>query len=142
MLYKIFTVRLITGDTKELNTFLKSHKILNVKEYFVDNGSDSFISFRVEYINKSEIEKSSKTKVDYKDILSKDDFILYSDLRDIRKGLAEENGLPVYSIFTNEQLANIVKVKPKTKEKLKSIPEVGESKIEKYSERIIKYFDK
>lgn len=142
MLYKIFTVRLITGETKELNAFLKSHKILNVKEYFVDNGTDSFISFRVEYIDKSEIDKSSKTKVDYKDILSKDDFSVYSDLRDIRKDLAEENGLPVYSIFTNEQLANIVKTKPKTKEKLKSISGIGESKIEKYSVRIITYFDK
>ncbi len=142
MIYKIFTVKLIPGDTKELNTFLKSHKILNVKEYFVDNGTDSFISFRVEYIDKSEIEKSSKVKVDYKDVLSKEDFVLYSDLRDIRKSLAEEHGLPVYSIFTNEQLANILKAKPKTKEKLKSIPGVGDSKVEKYSERIIKYFDK
>ncbi len=71
LLYKIFTLKLIPGETKELNAFLKSHKILNVKEYFADNGTDSFISFRVEYIDKSEIDKSSKIKVDYKDVLSK-----------------------------------------------------------------------
>ena len=43
-------------------------------------------------------------KVDYKEILSEEDFIFYSKLRELRKELTNNEALPVYTFFTNEQL--------------------------------------
>ena len=56
----------------------------------------------VEYLESSgkSADVTIRGKVDYKDVLSAGDFSLYSKLREIRKKLAEENGLPVYAVCT------------------------------------------
>jgi superfamily II DNA helicase RecQ len=61
----------------------------------------------VEFLDSSEKNSGEtiKSKVDYKDILTPEEFTLFSKLREVRKKLAEENGLPVYAVCTNEQLA-------------------------------------
>jgi superfamily II DNA helicase RecQ len=76
--------------------------------------------------------------VDYKELLSASDFALFSQLRDYRKSLAESEGKPVYTFFTNEQLAAIVQKKANSKAALKSIDGIGDAKIEKYGEAILK----
>jgi len=53
--------------------------------------------------------KKSKVKVDYCKILSEVDFVNYVKLRDFRKVLAEQSGVPPYVVFTNEQLADMVR---------------------------------
>jgi len=82
------------------------------------------------------VEKSAgetvKSKVDYKDILTTEDFSLFSKLREVRKKLAEENGLPVYAVCTNEQLAEIAKRKPKSLSECMQIEGIGQGKAEKY----------
>ena len=44
-------------------------------------------------------------KIDYKAVLSEGAFAVFSLLRDLRKTLAEAEGVPIYAVFTNEQLA-------------------------------------
>jgi len=51
---------------------------------------------------KNESETAAKGKVDYKEIAEAGDFALFSKLREVRKKLAEENGLPIYAVCTNE----------------------------------------
>jgi len=70
--------------------------------------------------------------VDYKEILSAVDFALFSKLREIRKKLAEDNGLPVYAVCTNEQLAEIAKRKPKNLTECMQIEGIGQGKADKY----------
>jgi hypothetical protein len=50
------------------------------------------------------------SKVDYKKILPVEQFDVYSLLRDRRKELAEQDGIPVYAVATNDQLAEMVKM--------------------------------
>jgi len=79
-------------------------------------GGESQWAILVEYLDspdKSGGEQQIKGKVDYREILNAADFSLFSKLRDVRKRLAEENGLPVYAVCTNEQLAEIAKRRPK-----------------------------
>lgn len=68
------------------------------------------MSIIVEY-DKSDIKKAidfkEKPKIDYRDILKPEDFTIYSKLREIRKEIAEKNGVPVYTVFTNEQLITV-----------------------------------
>jgi retron-type reverse transcriptase len=71
-------------------------------------------------------------KVDYKEVLNEKDFSLYSKLREIRKKLAEDNGLPVYTVCTNEQLAEIAKRRLKTIAECLKIEGIGQGKADKY----------
>ncbi|MEL3910416.1 MAG: HRDC domain-containing protein [Treponema sp.] len=59
---------------------------------------------------------SSGSTPDYKEVLKPDVFELFSYLRDERKKLAEQAGIPVYAVVTNAQLAQIAEKKPKTLE--------------------------
>ena len=74
-----------------------------------------------------------KGKIDYKEILSEKDFSLFSKLREARKKLAEENGLPVYAVCTNEQLAEIAKRRPKNLGDFMQIEGIGQGKADKYA---------
>ena len=45
---------------------------------------------------------SGRPKVDYKEVLKPDEFEVFSRLREWRKGVAEREGVPVYTVLTNE----------------------------------------
>ena len=45
-------------------------------------------------------------EVDYREVLKPEEFEMFSRLREWRKALAEKEGVPVYTLLTNEQLAN------------------------------------
>jgi superfamily II DNA helicase RecQ len=139
--YKIITIPVPdTQDQVELlNAFLGTHRIISVEKNLLQAGSQASWVFLVEYYEgKSENEGSKNAKVDYKEILSAEDFALFSQLRDYRKQIAESEGKPVYTFFTNEQLAAIVQKKVNSKAALKSIDGIGDAKIEKYGEAILK----
>ncbi len=74
----------------------------------------------------------SAPKVDYKEVLSAEDFAVFSKLRDLRKALAEKEAIPAYSIFTNEQLAAMVTGKVESQAALAKIEGIGAARIEKY----------
>jgi superfamily II DNA helicase RecQ len=48
-------------------------------------------------------------KVDYKEVLKPEEFEVFSRLRDWRKAVAEKEGVPVYVVLSNEQLADMVR---------------------------------
>lgn len=137
MQIKFFTlpVNQSASAEAELNSFLAQHKILSLKEAFVGEGQNSFWAISVTYLESSGGKlQASKASIDYKEVLSESDFVLYSQLRDIRKSLATEQGVPPYILFTNEQLAAFVTHRVASKSKMKTIEGVGESRIEKYAE--------
>jgi ribonuclease D len=53
--------------------------------------------------------------VDYKEVLKPEEFEVFSRLRDWRKNVAEKEGVPVYAVLTNEQLAQMVQKQVKSK---------------------------
>ena len=91
----------------EMNAFLRGHKIIAVTKEFVATGENSFYSIIAEYIDTSfaPVADKGKASVDYKEILKPEVFELFSYLRDERKKLAEQAGIPVYAVVTNAQLA-------------------------------------
>ena len=91
----------------EMNAFLRGHKIIAVTKEFVATGENSFYSIIAEYIDTSFAPAADKgtASVDYKEVLKPEVFELFSYLRDERKKLAEQAGIPVYAVVTNAQLA-------------------------------------
>jgi superfamily II DNA helicase RecQ len=52
--------------------------------------------------------------------------------------VAEKEGVPVYTVLTNEQLAQMVQKKVSSKAGLKEIEGVGEARVEKYGEAVLR----
>ena len=139
MNYKIFTYSIPAPENPEdLNGFLSSTKITSVQSHMVCKQEIPFLVFVVEYIERAARDAAKpKPKVDYREKLSDEDFHIFSQLRDLRKSLAEKDGIPVYSVFTNAQLAQIVETKITSKQGLESIHGVGKSKIDRYGQAFI-----
>ncbi len=121
----------------EMNAFLRSHKIITLTKEFILNGENSAWSILAEYIDDSITDEKLKAAVDYKEALSKEDFALFSYLRDERKKIADAQKIPVYVIFTNAQLAEIAEKKPETQAALAEIQGIGKGKCEKYGELLL-----
>lgn len=134
----------------ELNSFLASYKVLNVDRRWVEMGSQSFWSFCIDYLphvpkgRQGEITQrtESKDRIDYREKLAPDQFAVFSALRDLRKEIATQEAVPVYTIFTNDQLAQMVLRKVTSKTALETVDGVGEARIVKYGDRFIEAIHK
>ncbi len=119
---------------EELNAFLRSKRVLAVDKAFAGNGW----SFCVEWMEGGKPQSGrSKPKVDYREVLNPEQFELFSRLRDKRKELARRDGVQLYSVMTNEQLANIVKREIKDVSGLNRIEGVGAARVAKYGADLI-----
>jgi superfamily II DNA helicase RecQ len=128
----------------ELNIFLRSHRILHVERQWVDNGSNSYWTFCVDYWDAAESRQSSargggnsKARVDFREVLPPEQFAVFSRLRDWRKSVAQQESTPPYTIFDNEQLAQLVTRRVTSKQELLKIPGVGEARAEKYGAAVL-----
>lgn len=142
MQYKIMKVD-ASGETsavEELNQFLRSHRVVSVYKEF----QNSSWCFCIEYLldGKQEKEPSRGNRIDYRDVLANEDFLIYSQLREIRKQLSLENGTPVYTICTNEQMAMMVQNRCRTRSELQKIPGFGASKLNKYADAFLEVLKK
>ena len=66
-------------------------------------------------------------------------FAAFARLRDLRKVMAQAEAVPVYTIFTNEQLAQIVQARATSKSALEQVVGVGDGRVGKYGERILEW---
>jgi superfamily II DNA helicase RecQ len=121
-------------DSIRLNAFLSSHCIVHVEREFYQRNGSAYWSFCVQWkSNESSIaDRRINSKVDYKKILSAEQFDVYSRLRERRKELSEREGIPVYAVATNDQLAEMVKLDTPSLTSLGTIGGFGGVKIERY----------
>jgi superfamily II DNA helicase RecQ len=124
----------------ELNAVLSSHRVVSVDRRFVDQGSQSFWAICVDCIS-GVSEKiggySGKERIDYREKLTPEQFRVYAELRDLRKQLAQADAVPVYTVFTNDQLSKMVEGRVTTKAALEKIDGVGEARVVKYGPRFL-----
>ena len=80
---------------------------------------------------------AGKKRIDDKDVLSSEDFAVFVALRDLRKTIADAEAVPVFTIFTNEQLADIARNRPTTVKELTEIAGIGRARTDRYGEAVI-----
>ncbi len=142
MQFKLFSIA-ATGDSEaeeDLNRFLRSHRAVSVQKELLNNGHTACWCFCVEYLLSSPIPEGKgggRQRVDYKELLSADDFAVFARLREARKELAGKEAIPVYAVCTNEQLAEMAKGRAATLTELKKIDGFGDAKGEKYGETFL-----
>ena len=128
MSLKFFTIPIqdLASSEGELNSFMANHRVLSVDRHFVDHGASSFWTVCVDFLDgqpaTSSDSRTRRAKVDY---------------RDLRKEISQEEGVPVYTVFTNEQLAQMVQRRVNSQADLAEIEGVGEARVEKYASRML-----
>lgn len=139
MQIKLFTIPI--GDNgsalDEMNRFLKNNKILEVQNQLISNENGAYWCFCVRYIERAFTPASDNpAKVDYKQILDEATFIKFAKLREIRKKVAAEEGIPAFAVFTDEELAGLSKLDAITPKSMLSVKGIGDKKVERFA----KYF--
>lgn len=83
-------------------------------------------------------DKKKKTPIDYKNLLGKKDFALFTVLRESRNLRAKGLATPSYNICTNEVLSRMATERPTETKQLLEIEGFGEKKVEKYGAEFLK----
>jgi superfamily II DNA helicase RecQ len=147
MAVKFFVVPALDPQAaeEELNRFLRAHRAVSVSRELVVSGERVLWCVAVEYLEGANVRSESsaggetgrKGRVDYRDLLPPAEFALFSKLRELRKAIADAEAVPVYAVFTNEQLASMARQRPQTRQALQGIEGIGEAKAERYGQRVI-----
>jgi len=142
----------------EFNRFCSMRRVVAVDRQFVADGRDSYWALCATVApgsgllpdalkapeHRSGVRKeggaSSAIRIDYKEVLSEGDFAQYAELRLWRKSTAEREGVPVYAVFTNEQLAEIVRRRVDTLAALGEIDGIGPARLERYGGAVLAWF--
>lgn len=125
---------------RELNQFLRGQRVLAVEKRFYQNGAgDGYWTFCIEYLERAEGGEPAFTgsKVDYKEVLPPEEFAVFSKLRAVRKERADAERLPPFALFSNEQLAEMVRKRVANREQLGQVKGVGEARLEKYGDVVL-----
>ena len=147
MAYRFFSIPLAQPESAEveLNRFLASVKVSGVEKHFVNDGTNSCWAVAVQYggapgTNAAAGTTPGKTdnRIDYRDVLSPEQFAIYDRLRRLRKEVAETEKVKVFNVFDNEQLAAMVTEAPRTSADLSKIPGIGEKRLKQYGELFLK----
>lgn len=138
MQIQLFSIPIFDGeeDLCAMNKFLRSHRVAEIQKTFVSTINGGSWSFCITYLDslKAIDSEVKKGKIDYRNVLNEKDFALFCEMRKIRKQIAEREGIPPFAIFTDAELSEIAKLETVTLSSMKSIPGIGDRKIEKYGE--------
>lgn len=131
MQIKTFYIPVMGGEAlqEDLNVFLRSKKILEINEQLVLQGNNAAWCFCVRYLDEG---NKDKDKVDYKKVLEPDVYDRFNELRQIRRRLAAEEGVPPYAIFYDQELSALASLEIINAATMKTVKGIGDKKIEKY----------
>ena len=135
MQLKVFTIPVASPEAmeEEANRFLRSHRVMTIDRQFTPDAGGYWTVF-ITYQDGTATAASAVSrsgKVDYREVLSPDEFGRFARYRDVRKELASQQGIPAYAVFTDEELAQIARMEEVSIEKIAAIKNVGK-RAEKY----------
>jgi superfamily II DNA helicase RecQ len=141
--FKFFVVPADGDDPmgEELNRFLRGRRVVSVERKLVGGEENPRWAFCVGYLEgpggAGGAGKGGAPRVDYKEVLSAEDFAVFARLRETRKELAEKEAVPAYAVLTNEQLAAVARKRPASVAQLREIDGIGQAKADKYGEALL-----
>ncbi|MCG8455333.1 MAG: HRDC domain-containing protein [Holophagales bacterium] len=140
MKIKFFSVpALDPGDgERELNRFLAQHRVASVERELVADGQASFWAVSVTYLAPERSAPAERrSRIDYREVLSAEDFEVFAALRSERNAIAKRDGVPAYHVFNNAQLAAMVEGRHRNLEQLSSLDGVGPARLAKYGQKFL-----
>ena len=134
MQLKSFVIPVLSPERSEgdVNSFLRSHRVLRVDRQFVNDAANAYWAVLVEYAEDGHAEGVSPARRGDK----KEDFNLSSDEQDrynryriIRNKVSMQKGVPPYVIFTNQELATLAKIPDLNENAVKNIKGIAPSRL-------------
>jgi len=144
---KVFTLRFsgsIQGfDDKPLRDFIADKEVIEFSEHFFTHENTPFLTILIAYRSIESLEsrryvKQTDPRLEF-DGVEKE---AYDALRAWRAAAAKMEGIPVYMITNNKQLAKMIRLKPTSREALGGVEGVGEAKIAKYGDQVLEILSK
>ena len=132
-------------NDEEVREFIKDKEIISVADYHFVKNDVPYLTFVFRYFpHRAELESKTDVKNnkrepddDWKKLLSEADMGLFNLLREWRTQRCKKEGVPPYILFTNQQLAMIVKKRPQSLTELTQIDGIGKGKAQKYGEEVL-----
>ncbi len=132
------------ADLGDLNGCLGRERVVEVRQHLVPTGGGATLVFVVQTAfagtpppSPGQSGGGGKKRIDYRAELSPEDFAVFVRLRDERKRLAEAEGVPLYTILTNEQLADLARRRPATLAALAETAGLGPARLDKHGPRLL-----
>ena len=95
----------------ELSGFMARHRVVTIDRRLVSHEGTAWWAICIEYVagptSNTRPVAFGRSRIDYKQVLTPPEFAVFSRLRELRKSIAQEEAVPVYAVFTNEQLAQV-----------------------------------
>lgn len=138
MSQQLSTFVITAGDVDAevaLNGFLRSHRILQIDRTYANGGWQVCVVWQAASTLQERQVKGQK--IDYREVLEPETFAVYAKLREVRKAVSEEERIPAFTVFTNEQLAEIARRRCRTAAQIGEVEGVGEARVKKYGDRFI-----
>ncbi|MFO1051286.1 MAG: HRDC domain-containing protein [Planctomycetota bacterium] len=129
-------------DTRALDTFLADKELLDLREHFFVVRELPYLACLITYRTvaargaATEAPPARKGRID----LSTEERVLFETLRTWRRERAHQDGVPPYVLFTDRELAGLVRARPTSRSALGSVPGVGQRKVERYGEALLRLF--
>ncbi|PIE84244.1 MAG: hypothetical protein CSA07_03325 [Bacteroidia bacterium] len=134
-------------EENQLNLFLEGHRVLALERHFVDLGGQPSWALLVVYdalpatSAGSSAPRGNRTpRVDYKEVLPPEIFAVYEQLRSCRKQISEADGVAVYNIFVNEELAAMAALPQLDLASIQATEGVQKGRAEKYGQRLLELY--
>jgi superfamily II DNA helicase RecQ len=129
-------------NDSELRDFIKDKELISANDYLFVRNEVPYLTVVLRYLpsrveTDARMAPQGKRQEDWREQLSEPDMGLFNLLRDWRSTRCKKEGLPPYILFTNKQLAQIVKTRPQSLAELSKIDGVGQSKAEKYGTEVL-----
>lgn len=129
-------------DDSLLREFLKDKEVISVTDHFFVKNEIPYLTLIVKYFPiraevDAELSPQGKRDEAWREMLSESDMVVFDMLREWRSKRCREQGVPPYILFTNKQLAHIVKDRPASLTDLEKIDGVGTMKRDKYGKDIL-----
>lgn len=141
-------------DDSELRDFIKDKEVISIRDHLFICNEIPYLALLVKYLglrveaaaslvaSKPNTEKQNKREgaEEWRKILTEADMGLFQMLREWRSKQCKKEGVPPYVIFTNNEFAQIIKLRPQSLMDLGKLSGIGKAKIEKYGTAILEFF--
>ena len=129
-------------NDSELREFLKDKEVVSIRDHFFVKNDVPYITMIIRYFpirqeTSSELVPQGKRDEAWREMIPEAALGTFNLLREWRSKRCRQEGVPPYILFTNKQLAQIIRDKPASLAALEQIEGVGKSRIEKYGKELL-----
>ena len=134
--FKFFSIPIAGDDSleSELNSFLRSVRVVSKTVQLSSSGAQPCWGICVEYFSSDYVKgsvpprgKRASSSIDYREVLSEENFVVFARLREVRKAIAEEKGYPpgTFKVWEEDRiliLTNLFLIREELLDKLRHFP--------------------